>query len=196
MRWGEKSKNDLDHQGIVLNINVAMWWYCAAIKLTDVVDDDDNDESIEDGKMKIENRRRMSEQMDEWYKTHAAVAWWESIHQKANTKQPIRGENQHALIHRDNTHTANSSSRWTKDFKKVFPAILCACVCVCVYVFECFRFASLFCSRFMLCCFALTMPLCVLSSLFWRWSTHETRNVAEKTTRDALPKLQHISKDK
>lgn len=162
MRWGEKSKNDLDHQGIVLNINVAMWWYCAAIKLTDVVDDDDNDESIEDGKMKIENRRRMSEQMDEWYKTHAAVAWWESIHQKANTNQPIRGENQHALIHKDNTHTANSSSRWTKDFKKFF---LPFCVHVFVFVYMCSSaFVSLHYSVPGLCCVVLRLQcLCAFS---------------------------------
>lgn len=38
------------------------------------------------------------------------------------------------------------------NFKEIVPA----CVCVYIDVFECFRFASLFRSRFVFCCFALS----------------------------------------
>lgn len=39
------------------------------------------------------------------------------------------------------------------NFKEIVPT--CVCVCVYIDVFECFHFASLFCSRFVFCCFAL-----------------------------------------
>lgn len=68
---GKIKERQCNSQGIVLNINVAIWWYCVASKLCQVDDDDDNfdddddyddDTIIKGGKMKIETRRT-SEQM-------------------------------------------------------------------------------------------------------------------------------------